>query len=171
MKRWISAIVIFSLILLFGRELFHTFYESKERTPIQTMQATDFTLPSLNGGERSLHQEQGKVVILNFWASWCEPCKTEMPHFQTFYESYKKDVEILAVNVTSKDKVANVKQFVEEHALTFPILLDESGETSTMYGAFALPTTIILDREGNIHQEIVGPMDETLLLEYIEPLF
>ena len=93
-----------------------------------------------------------------------------MPHFQKFYEAHQKDVEIIAVNYTKKDKVENVKKFVESYQLTFPILLDESGETSIMYGAFALPATIIIDREGNIQQEIFGPLTEELLAQYIEPL-
>lgn len=93
-----------------------------------------------------------------------------MPHFQTFYEEYNQDIEILAVNVTRKDKMKNVGAFVDEYDLTFPILLDTSGEISTIYGAFALPATIIIDREGNIAREILGPMDEALLLKYVEPL-
>lgn len=94
-----------------------------------------------------------------------------MPHFQTYYVQHSEDLEILAINYTKKDQVAQVKSFVEQYKLTFPILLDETGETSIMYGAFTLPTTIILDREGNIVHEILGPLDEALLEEYVEPLY
>ncbi len=173
MKKWFTIIFIVSVILFIGWELVGTVKESKEREPARlenTMQATDFRLPMLDGIEKSLQEQQGKIVILNFWASWCEPCRIEMPHFQTFYEEYNQDIEILAVNVTNKDKLKDVEAFVDEHDLTFPILLDTSGEISTMYGAFALPSTIIIDREGNIAREILGPMDEALLLEFIEPL-
>lgn len=170
MKKWVVLLCAVSMLGFIGWELVGTVQQSKNREVVSTMQATDFTLPTLEGGEQSLHETRGKVVILNFWASWCAPCKIEMPHFQTVYENYKQDVEILAVNVTSKDEVDDVQAFVETNTLTFPVLLDESNDVSVMYGAFALPTTIILDRNGNIAHEIIGQMDEQLLLEYIEPL-
>lgn len=170
MNKWLIRFAVIILVGFVGYELITTWTESKQREPIRTVEATDFTLPTLAGGQQSLTQARGKVVLLNFWATWCEPCKTEMPHFQKFYEAHQKDVEIIAVNYTKKDKVENVKQFVESYQLTFPILLDESGETSIMYGAFALPATIIIDREGNIQQEIFGPLTEELLAQYIEPL-
>lgn len=170
MKKWFWTVIGVIAVAIVASQLFTTYEEAQEKEPIRTMQATDFKLPTLSGAEQSLHEERGKVVIINFWASWCEPCRTEMSAFQKFYEEYQKDVEILAVNVTSKDKLLQVQQFVEEHNLTFPILLDETGDMSTIYGAFSLPATIIIDREGNIAREIMGPMDEALLLAQVEPL-
>lgn len=170
MKKWLTGILVIGVVLFVGWELFGTVKDSKEREPIRAMQATDFTLPSLEGKEMSLHGEQGKVVILNFWASWCEPCQYEMPHFQAFYEGNKKNVEILAVNITNKDEVAKVKQFVADYGLTFPVLLDESGEISTRFGAFAIPTTIILNQDGAIAHEIVGPLEEAQLKELVDAL-
>ncbi|MGM9950724.1 MAG: TlpA family protein disulfide reductase [Lysinibacillus sp.] len=134
------------------------------------MEESDFTLPTLEGTERSLHDEQGKVVILNFWASWCRPSEAEMPHFQNIYDQYKDDVEILAVNFTSKDKVEQVKRFVKEHGLTFPILLDEEGKIGSLFRAMSLPTTVIIDRAGKVQHELMGPLDEETLLEHITPL-
>lgn len=170
MKKWLTLIVLVCVLGFVGTELFQTYKESKQREPIRSMQATDFSLKTLDGKHQSLHEEQGKVVIVNFWASWCEPCKIEMPHFQTIYEQYEQDLEILAVNYTTKDKLKDVKNFVQNHALTFPILLDETGDISTMYGAFALPTTIILDRTGTIAHEIIGPLDEAALETLIKKL-
>lgn len=170
MKKWLTFIVFVGVITYVGTEVFYTFKESKQREPIRSMQATDFSLTTLDGRNQTLHEEQGKIVILNFWASWCEPCKIEMPHFQTIYEQYEQDLEILAVNYTTKDKLKDVKNFVQNHALTFPILLDETGDISTMYGAFALPTTIILDRTGTIAHEIIGPLDEAALETLIKKL-
>ncbi len=169
MKKWLTGILVVVVVIFLAFELMDTFQESKDREPLRTMQATDFTLPTLTGEEMSLSSEQGKVVILNFWASWCEPCNIEMPHLQSFYEKYKADVEILAVNVTSKDSEAAVKKFVDQYDLTFPILLDASGDISTMYGAFSIPMTIILNRNGEIKQEIAGPVGEELLEKYIQP--
>lgn len=173
MKKWISGVIVLFLVLFVGRVLNSTYKESKEKEFVeksQGVQATDFSLPLLNGEKMTLQKQKGKIVILNFWASWCEPCNTEMPHLQTFYEKHQGDVEILAVNVTTKDKITDVEKFVDKYQLTFPILLDESGETSTMYGAFSLPTTIIIDRDGNIKQEILGPLNEDLLDDLMKNL-
>lgn len=171
MKKWAVGFGIVFVLGFVAFELVSTFQQAQKREVIRTVQATDFTLPTLDDQKQTLAQTRGKVVILNFWASWCEPCKSEMPHFQTYYEQHSEDLEILAINYTKKDQVAQVKSFVEQYKLTFPILLDETGETSIMYGAFTLPTTIILDREGNIVHEILGPLDEALLEEYVEPLY
>lgn len=171
MKKWAVGFGIVFVLGFVAFELVSTFQQAQKREVIRTVQATDFTLPTLDDRKQTLAQTRGKVVILNFWASWCEPCKSEMPHFQTYYEQHSEDLEILAINYTKKDQVAQVKSFVEQYKLTFPILLDETGETSIMYGAFTLPTTIILDREGNIVHEILGPLDEALLEEYVEPLY
>lgn len=170
MKKWLIGLVVAVVIGFVAVELATTFKDSQQREVVRSVQATDFTLPTLAYEEKSLAGARGKVVILNFWASWCEPCKIEMPHFQTYYEQHQQDVEILAVNFTKKDQITQVEKFVKQHKLTFPILLDETGETSTMYGAFALPTTIIIDREGQIVHEILGALDEALLGEYIDPL-
>ena len=109
-------------------------------------------------------------MIINFWASWCNPCNIEAPHLQAHYEKHQADVEIFGVNVTTKDKKSAVQTFVDRHRLTFPVLLDQSGDVSTMYGAFTIPTTIILNRNGEIEHEIAGPLEENHLEELIQPL-
>lgn len=127
--------------------------------------APDFELTTLNGEKVILSDYQGKKVILNFWATWCPPCKAEMPHMQKFYEKYKdQGVEILAVNLTSQDKgVDKVKAFVEENGLTFPILLDEEGVVGQNYQIATIPTSYMIDTEGNIVKKVVGPMDEEMM--------
>lgn len=130
--------------------------------------ATDFTLPQLNGEDFTLSQTRGKMTIINFWASWCGPCKMEAPHLQEFYEAYSDRVEIVAVNNTSKDKREDAAAFVEQYGLTFPVLLDETGEISTMYGAFAIPTTVFLNETGEIIHEYVGPMEKQFMVDLLE---
>jgi peroxiredoxin len=131
-------------------------------------EAPDFELTTLQGETVKLSDYRGKQkVILNFWATWCPPCKAEMPHMQKFYEENKdKGVEILAVNLTNMDKgVEDVKTFVKEYGLTFPIPLDEEGTAGTTYQAFTIPTSYILDENGVITKKIVGPMDEKMMKE------
>ena len=170
MKKWLIPLLLLVAIVYVIVEFVNTTETVKPVEKIRTMQATDFSLPTLTGKEQSLAEEKGKVVIINFWASWCNPCNIEAPHLQSYYEKHQEDVEILGVNVTSKDKKAAVQTFVDQYGLTFPILLDQSGDVSTMYGAFTIPTTIILNRNGEIEQEIAGPLEENRLEELIEPL-
>ena len=136
----------------------------------RTMEASNFTLPTLDGTEQSLYEERGKVVILTFWTSWCRPSQSEMPHLQSVYDQFKDDIEILGVNFTSKDNVEDVRQFVKDYGLTFPILLDEEGEIASMFRAISLPTTVIIDKAGIVQHELMGPLDEETLLEHITPL-
>ncbi|MGE7674286.1 peroxiredoxin family protein [Lysinibacillus sp. NPDC094403] len=131
--------------------------------------APDFELKTLKGETVRLSDYVGKKVILNFWATWCPPCKEEVPHMQKIYEEYKNQgIEILAVNVTNKDKGEEaVAQFVKEHGLTFEVLLDEEGFVGSKYQVFTLPTTYMIDTKGNMIDIIEGPMNEALMKELI----
>ena len=132
--------------------------------------AQDFTLTTLQGEQVSLSDYKGKIVILNFWTSWCGPCKEEMPHMQSFSEKHP-DVAMLAVNLTSMDLGLDaVKQFVEDYRLTFPILLDEADAVGKAYNILTIPTSYIIDREGRVFKEVIGPMDETMMEELISAL-
>ncbi|MET3699385.1 peroxiredoxin [Bacillus oleivorans] len=134
--------------------------------------ATDFELASLDGNQIKLSDLKGKIVILNFWATWCPPCKAEMPHLQNFYEDHKNnDIEILAVNLTNLDDGEEVvKSFVTDYGLTFPVLLDTEGDVGMTYETFTIPTSYILDQEGRIFQKVVGPMDEQMLNDIINAI-
>ncbi|WP_077211241.1 redoxin domain-containing protein [Bacillus dakarensis] len=127
--------------------------------------APDFELTTLEGETVRLSDYQGKKVILNFWATWCPPCKAEMPHMQNFYEENKdKGIEILAVNLTNMDNGSEaIESFVKDYGLTFPIPLDQDGEIGAAYQAFTIPTSYILDTKGIITKKIVGPMDENMM--------
>lgn len=131
--------------------------------------APDFELKTLEGETVRLSDYVGKKVILNFWATWCPPCKEEVPHMQKVYKEYKnKGVEILAVNVTNKDKGEEaVAQFVKGHGLTFEVLLDEEGFVGSTYQVLTLPTTYMIDTKGNMVDIVKGPMNEALMKELI----
>ena len=132
--------------------------------------AQDFTLTTLQGEQVSLSDYKGKIVILNFWTSWCGPCKEEMPHMQSFSEKHP-DIQMLAVNLTSMDLGLDaVKQFVEDYELTFPILLDEADIVGKAYNILTIPTSYIIDPEGRVFKEVIGPMDETMMEELISAL-
>lgn len=134
--------------------------------------APSFELTSLQGEELSLEDQRGKVVVINFWASWCPPCRAEMPALQRTYENYQgRGLEILAVNSTYQDTAEAAERFIRERNLTFPILLDSTGLVSNLYQTRALPTTFFVDRQGVIQEVIIGgPMSETTLRTTVEQL-
>jgi len=135
--------------------------------------APDFELKTLDGQTVSLSDYKGKKVILNFWATWCPPCKEEMPHMQKFYEEQaeEKNVEILAVNLTSSDKsVGHVREFVKSYGLTFPVPLDEEGTIGSQYSAITIPTSYLLNTDGTIGEKVIGPMDEEMLEMLVDQL-
>ncbi len=127
--------------------------------------APDFTLTDQNGETVRLSDYRGKKVILNFWATWCPPCRAEMPHMQQFHENNRdNDVKILAVNLTAQDNgVEAIQSFIDEFGLTFTIPMDESGSVAQTYQVRTVPTTFILNTKGEITQKIVGPMDEQIM--------
>ena len=130
--------------------------------------APDFFLRTLNGRSVRLSDYRGKTVVLNFWASWCPPCRREMPDFQTLWEergpSGPDDIVILAVNLLPEDTIAAAEGFVDEFGLTFPILLDTSrGEVARPYGVQALPATFFIDRDGIVRTTALGSVFGHLL--------
>ena len=121
--------------------------------------APDFILPDLNGQVVRLSQLKGKVVLLNLWATWCPPCRKEMPTMEVLYRKLKNaDFAMLAASqdVDGKNVVA---PYVQEHGFTFPVLLDVNGETGKKYGATGYPETFIIDRQGVIVHRHIGYND------------
>ncbi len=119
------------------------------------IEAPDFTLKNLEGSEVSLKDFEGKVVFLNFWATWCGACRAEMPSMERLWQRFKeKDFIILAVDIREpKNKVVS---FMKEHNLTFPVLLDSKGEVKYRFGVRFLPTTYLLDSEGRAVGGAIG---------------
>ncbi|MEJ9281263.1 TlpA disulfide reductase family protein [Ureibacillus thermosphaericus] len=134
--------------------------------------APEFTLTDLSGADVKLSDFKGKIVILNFWATWCPPCREEMPAMQKFYEQNKENgIEIVAVNLTNIDNgVQAVESFVQDYGLTFPILLDKDGVVGNTYGILTLPTSYILDPKGGVIQKIIGPMNEQMMTEIVNSI-
>ena len=146
---------------------------SSAPSPREGFLAPDFTLDTLDSGRITLSELRGKIVVINIWATWCPPCRAETPALEKSYEQYKDSgVVILGVDLTSQDSLSDVKAFIQEFSLTYPILLDRDGKVSnTLYQIKGLPSTFFVNREGIIRTVVVGgPMSETFIRSKIEAL-
>ncbi|WP_042471187.1 TlpA disulfide reductase family protein [Bacillus ndiopicus] len=135
--------------------------------------APNFTLQTLDGQTVSLADYRGKKVMINFWATWCPPCKVEMPHMQNYYKKHAAidNVEILAINLTYQDgSHKQIQQFVKGLDVQFPVLLAESKDITETYKTMAYPTTFMVDSEGRIQYQITGPLDLEMLQQYASKL-
>jgi thiol-disulfide isomerase/thioredoxin len=140
--------------------------------PRQGFLAPPLSLAALDGSQFDLQGLRGSPVLLNFWASWCPPCKAEMPAMEEIYRAYRDaGFIVLAVNVTSQDSQSAAAAFAADYSLTFPILLDLDGAVSRLYQARSLPATYFIDRQGIIQEVVIGgPMSEALLRTRVEKL-
>jgi thiol-disulfide isomerase/thioredoxin len=125
----------------------------REKRPVK-----DFTLKTVDGVDIKLSQLKGKVVFLNFWATWCPPCRLEMPSMEILYQRFKgRGLEFVAVDIGENN--SQVRDFVRDNAYTFPVVLDTSGKVSGDFGIQAVPATFIIDRDGKMIIATVGGRD------------
>jgi thiol-disulfide isomerase/thioredoxin len=136
--------------------------------------APDFSLPDTDGQQVSLQQYRGKVVFLNFWATWCIPCREEMPVLERLHQTYHAQ-DLAIVSIDLKESADQVKIFFQKHSLSFPALLDQDGSVFRDYLVAGMPTTYLIDREGTLLARGVGGRDWTraealqLIQELIKP--
>lgn len=140
--------------------------------PQQGFLAPDFALKTPVGEEIKLSDLRGQAVLVNLWATWCPPCRAEMQSIEKVYQEYKdQGLIVLAVNMTYQDDPLAVMPFVNEQGLTFPILLDKTGEMGKAYQLRSLPSSYFIRRDGIINEVVIGgPMSEALLRTRIEDL-
>jgi peroxiredoxin len=133
--------------------------------PIVGSKAPDFSLQTLEGDTLSLSDFEGKAVLINFWATWCEPCKIEMPFFQERYERYSPHFDVLAVNYAEPEDT--VKRFIEAEGLTFTVLLDQNAQVVRLYQVRGYPTSVLVDSEGIIQVYHIGIVTQRQLDGYL----
>lgn len=132
-------------------------------TTVET--APDFTMTNASGEEVKLSDFFGKPVVLNFWASWCGPCKSEMPHFEDAYQKYGEDINFVIVNLTdgARETVETASDFIEEQGYTFPLYFDTNTEGAVTYGTYSIPVTYFIGADGVPVAQTNGALDaETL---------
>jgi peroxiredoxin len=154
----VFIVIIFAIIILLQEK--DSLFKPSPRSRLQPgYPAPDFSFPGLDGKMVGLGDYKGKVVFLNIWATWCPPCREEMPSMEKLYKELKgEDFEILAVSIDASGMKA-VDPFVKEYRLSFPVLLDPEGTIKSLYGATGIPESFIINKEGKIEQIIIGPMD------------
>lgn len=140
--------------------------------PKEGFLAPDFSLETFSGESVNLTDYRGQVVLINLWASWCPPCRAEMPAMQAVYDAYQdQGFVILAINATNQDNLAEAVDFARQNELSFPLLIDAQGQVSDLYQLRSLPTSFFIDRQGVVREVIIGgPMSETLIRTKITDL-
>ncbi len=137
----------------------------------ESMKAPDFTVRNAAEEEVKLSDFAGKPVILNFWASWCGPCKSEMPYFQNMYDTYGEDVVFMMVNLTGgRETVDTALDYIQDAEYTFPVYFDTEQDAAYAYYVSSIPATYFIDAEGNLAAYGVGALQEENILQGLELL-
>ncbi|MBW6484939.1 MAG: TlpA family protein disulfide reductase [Syntrophobacterales bacterium] len=154
---FVFIIIAAAVFILFqGKDSFFTSHKPRVKVG---MPAPNFTFPGLDGKNISLADFKGKVVFVNIWATWCPPCREEMPSMEKLHQELKgKDFEILAVSIDTAGAAA-VAPFMKEYKLSFPALLDPEGRIKNLYGTTGVPESFIVNKEGLIEEIVIGPRD------------
>jgi peroxiredoxin len=143
--------------------------ESPSTKPQASKPAQDFALKDITGKEVKLSSLKGKAVMVNFWATWCHPCREEIPDLQKSYEENKdKGFIILGVNI--KENKSKVSKFVEDYKITYPVLLDIDGSVSNEYHVFGVPMSFFIDKNGIIKDSFVGMMTKEDISKRLEAI-
>ena len=133
--------------------------------------APAFALPALGGGEVRLADQQGQVVIVNFWATWCLPCVEETPRLVRWHTQHQADgLQVLGVDVLARDSRASVEAFAQKYQITYPVLLDAEGTVSNQWLAQQLPRSYVVDRQGVIRFARIGELTDDDWEQHIAPL-
>ncbi|ALA58042.1 peroxiredoxin family protein [Nitrospira moscoviensis] len=150
----VGRAIIFLVFLFLGLQQ-NAGWSMGSRPPVVGSPAADFSLPDLEGRVQSLTQYRGKIVLLNFWATWCKPCITEMPAMQAGYDKLRdKGFVVLAINELEDEE--KVKEHIRSYGHTFPVLMDRDNRVANKYGVFGLPVSVFIDVNGRVQEYIKG---------------
>ncbi len=172
---WMTLIVLVSLM---GAGWIYISRETSDAEPMPVTTAPyvgnlapDFTLQTIDDQTITLRDftaEGGTPVVLNFWATWCPPCRVEMPYFESVNNLYDGEVAILGLNQAESARV--IADYARDHGLAYPLLVDEDMRVNNLYGVLNLPTTIFIDRNGVVREVLIGTISQAVLEDRIEEL-
>lgn len=152
LKDNLSSVIIFSLLL--GWLLYQRIPVYQASSRMVGLEAPDFTLSTPDGRTYRLSELRGKVVVVNFWATWCLPCKVEIPILKSLHSELENDG--LVILGLTQESAAQVMPFVQEHQMNYPILIDDRSEAADAYGIRGYPTVVVIDRDGKINSFTTG---------------
>lgn len=147
--------------------------ESQPARPVNdAVEAPDFTLQAVDGSNVRLSDLWGQIVLLNFWATWCSPCRAEMPDLNSLHQEYGSKHDFTVVGVNLEESQETVQRFAQELDIAFPLLLDANGEVTTnQYGFRSLPASLIIDREGRVRDKWLGRIPRAAILARLEQVW
>ena len=162
-------LVIAMLVVVVGLSAFDG-WSMGSRVPAVGMQAEDFSLVDLEGKPQSLSHYRGKLVLMNFWATWCKSCTTEMPAMQASFDKLRnKGLVVLAINELEDD--ATVREHIKQHGYTYPVLMDRDNKVANQFGVFGLPVSVFVDEKGVVQGYIKGGvLTEQKIQEFVDRL-
>lgn len=173
--KFIITVVLFILLIVISGYVYK--YYSKTSNDVKNdteslLKATDFYVYNANNEKVNLSDKIGKPIIVNFWASWCPPCKGELPAFDSIYKKYDDEVNFMMVDLVdgSRETREKADQLIQQNGYTFPIFYDLDKDAALAYSIRSIPYTIVIDKEGNLVKNFLGPIDEKTLEETIEAL-
>lgn len=149
-----------------------TVAEGSAATTEEKIMAPDFTVTDYSGNKVKLSDFFGKPIVINFWATWCGPCKSELPAFDKAYAEYGEEIEFLMVNLTDgvQDTEEKVRKFVSDGGYSFPVFFDTEYSAANAYGTYSIPVTVMINADGSVYDARIGAMNETTLFNLINGL-
>ena len=180
-KVWIIIAVAFVAIMILAAVLYPKLSEKyssggdsepSNETSENLVEAYDFTVYDSEMNAVKLSEYFGKPIVINFWASWCGPCKSELPAFDAMYEKYGDEVVFMMINLTDgqRDTVDSIKKFVADNGYSFPVYYDIEYNASNTYGVRSIPQTVLINADGSLYDTRVGAMSEVVLENYIKQM-
>jgi peroxiredoxin len=168
-RLWIRTAILSLLAAAVGFSLYANFTKGDVQKVEIGEKAPDFKLVDLNGEKHRLSDYEGQGVFLNFWGTFCKPCEKEFPYIDNQYKQFKDNgVQVLAVDVGETEFAVN--QFVKRHNLTFPVVIDKSGDVQTAYGINPLPITFLIDKEGTVIKSHTGQLTEEMVHNFMKQI-
>ncbi|MGQ9799016.1 MAG: TlpA family protein disulfide reductase [Ignavibacterium sp.] len=170
-KIFVIAFLVISFIAAqFISSEAHSISDKSSNTVVSDKKAADFKLKTLEGKEVKLSDYRGKIVIIDFWATWCPPCRKGIPELISLQEEFKKDLVVIGISLDQQNTIKDLKPFIEYYKINYPVVLGNEKVVKDYGGIYAIPTSFIIDQKGNIVDTHIGLVPKTVLVEQIKSL-